>query len=163
MFPLDEQTKRVVWVNQIFATTTSFNPKPYLITVTEGTSVGGGEPQYYHFLHTFFSRQESLVWETKEPELTIPDLADSIEAMLARREAGLSQPTTLLTMRAFPTDPSTRVTASDLLKDIQEKGKQELLQVNNQIAATQAAQAEAKAKAEAEAKAFANWKATTTG
>jgi hypothetical protein len=67
------------------------------------------------------------------PKLTVPDLADTLEQMLARRAAGI--PTTFMrTQRIYPTDPATIYTAAQVLKDIQTTAKIELEQTNKQIA-----------------------------
>lgn len=102
------------------------------------------------------------VWQSEagKAELTVPDLADSIEAMLARRESGLPAPTTVEAMRQYPTDPSTQRSATAFLKQIQEDGKKEMQELDAQYKESKQAKAEAKAKAEAEQKAFAEFKAT---
>jgi len=100
-------------------------------------------------------------WESEagKAELTVADLADSIEAMLARRESGLPAPTTMSAMRSYPTDPSTQRSAAAFLKQIQEDGKKELAQLDATYKASKQQKADAKAKADADAKEFAEYKA----
>jgi len=100
-------------------------------------------------------------WESEagKAELTVPDLADSIEAMLARRESGLPAPATVSAMRSYPTDPSTERSATAFLKKVQEDGQAELQALDTQYKTAKALKAEQKAKADAEAKEFAEFKA----
>jgi len=116
-------------------------------------------PTVAQWLYPFQTTTVS-VWATDQPDLTVDDLADSIEAMLARRESGLSAPTTIMQMRNYPTDPSTQRSVVSFLKDLQSEKKSELASVNEQLVANQKSAAEAKAKAELEAKEFATWKAS---
>lgn len=102
------------------------------------------------------------VWSTSQPDLTVDDLADSIEAMLARRASGLAQPAAMSAMRVYPTDPSTVVTATDMLKQIQSEGKQELETLNKQIADDAKNKQIADAKAKKEAEEFAAFQAAKT-
>lgn len=101
-----------------------------------------------------FQTREIVLWTTSEPDLTVEDLGDSIEAMLARRESGLAAPATLAQVRSYPTDPSTEKSAVQFLKKLQEDGNAELEALNAQIETETKAKAKAEAKAKADREAF---------
>jgi len=123
--------------------------------VLESRTISSSQSKWVYPLHSV----TIPVWATDEPDLTVADLADSLEAMLARRESGLSSPTTLRTMRAYPTDPATQKSAVNFLKNLQQEGKAELEQLNAEIKAKADAKAIADAKAKADAEASAAFKA----
>lgn len=98
---------------------------------------------------------------TKMPPLTVPDLADSVEAMLARRNSGIPSGSTSgsLMMRSFPTDPSTIKTAGEVLRAIQDSSKKELEATNKQIQLTKIESAKKAKQAQKDAEAFAEFQA----
>lgn len=67
-------------------------------------------------------------WQAQEPVLTVPDLEDTLEQMMARRLAGLSgnPPAGLGFQRAYPTDPTSVETASKFLAKLQAQTEQTL-------------------------------------
>jgi len=97
-------------------------------------------------------------WESTFPELTKPDLADSIEAMLARRSAGIADAPLSLRTRSYPTDPSSIVTASDYLKTVQAQAQTELDAVTAKSKEYATQKAQAKKQAELDAVQFAEFK-----
>jgi len=143
----------------IFATEPDFpNGAQSVQTIGEN-----GTTDPYFFALPFHSKLTPR-WVSTLPDLTVPDLADSIEAMLARRASGLPAPTSaMMTMRDYPTDPATRVSAVEMLKQIQADGKEELKTLNAEYLTAKAAKAKAAAVAAAEQKAFEEFKAAKQG
>lgn len=150
-------TPLVLQVSKVWTLGTNSNP-PYLVEVSEGED---GIDTYDYAYNLAFHSVAIPVWESEpgKAELTVSDLADSIEAMLARRESGLPAPTTMSAMRSYPTDPGTQRSAAAFLKQIQEDGKKELAELDAVYKASKQQKADAKAKADAEAKEFAEYKA----
>lgn len=97
-------------------------------------------------------------WTSESPDLTVPDLADSPEAMIARREAGVSQRSTLLMQTQYPVDPHSRYTAVKLLQDIQANAKAELEVANAKIQIEQLERARIAEERKAEAAQFVEFK-----
>lgn len=123
-------------------------------------AVVDGGPEGVDSYHGFpFHTSVSTPWVSTEPKLTVPDLADSIGAMLARRTAGVEDAPTTLMMRSYPTDPATIRTAQDTLRDLTLAAKADLEKDKKAIVAhrrTKKAEAE---KVAAEQKAFAEFQA----
>jgi len=137
-----------------------FSNQFYDVQVTEENKYPSSVVPFYFPFHM----QTDAVWVSTQPDLTVPDLADSIESMLARRASGLPEPTSaMMTMRDYPTDPATRVSAVEMLKQIQADGKEELKTLNAEYVTAKAAKAKAAAAAAAEQKAFEEFKAAKQG
>jgi len=98
-------------------------------------------------------------WESSKPPLAVPDLADSIEQMIARRAAGVPETLSARTQRIYPTDPSTIKDAASVLKDIQLVAETELKTVNAQIELSKKEAAKAVKQKQAELEAFEQFKA----
>lgn len=99
-------------------------------------------------------------WESSRPKLTVPDLADSIEQMMARRAAGVPETLSARTQRIYPTDPATIKDAATVLKELQVTAKTELESVNAQIELSKKEAAKAAKQAAKEAALFEEFKAS---
>lgn len=100
------------------------------------------------------------IWESSKPALTVPDLADTVEQMLARRTSGIVTPLTGPSMRIYPVDPSTVVEAGQMLKSLQELAQKEVEMTKAQIKQRRQEIAQKNAIAKQEAEEFAKYKAT---
>lgn len=99
------------------------------------------------------------VWESVKPTLTVPDLADTVEQMLARRTSGIVTPLTGPSMRIYPVDPSSVVEAGQMLKSLQELAQKEVEVTKAQIKQRRQEIAQKNAIAKQEAEEFAKYKA----
>ena len=122
-------------------------------------SASTADGYYYYPVHT----TELKPWNAPDDavDLTIPDLGDSIEQMLARRAAGLPEaPTAVMrTVRDYPVDPSTVRSAVDTLKSIQADAKTELDEIKSDMSNRAKLAAETKALQEKQQAEFKAWQA----
>jgi len=97
-------------------------------------------------------------WQSLKPVLTVPDLADSIEQMLARRAAGVPETVAARTQRIYPTDPATIKEAGQVLESLKQSAEVELQAVNAQIELSKKEAARAAKEAAKEAELFEQFK-----
>ena len=104
-------------------------------------------------------------WTSSLPALTVPDLADTVEQMLARRTSGLTTSLTGpgLRIRQYPVDPSSVVEAGQMLKALQEVAQNEVDATKAQIKQRRQDLAQKNAIAKQEAEEFAKFKASKQG
>lgn len=104
-----------------------------------GTEVAIGPASKYGYpFHTTAVKE----WQSEKPPLTVPDLADSLEALLARRSAGIAGVGPTMSLRSFPTDPATIKTAGEMLREVRENAKMQLESAKLQIEARRIERAE---------------------
>lgn len=93
-----------------------------------------------------FLRPDRLVevpqHELTDPPLTVPDLEDSIAAMLARRIAGVKTQFNSVNQRNYPVDPNSLTQALDIVKnynaDLQKKLESQDAAITQKIESTKA-------------------------
>lgn len=112
----------------------------------------------YHFHIPVFSLVRAP-WTSEGTPLTVPDLADTVEQMLERRAAGVASLPTALSIRKFPTDPSSIKTAGEFVRNLKESAELQLKATEAELAAARQAALVAKKKREAEQAEFADFKA----
>lgn len=113
-------------------------------------------------VHTFFTFRSNKAnrWSSSKPELTIPNKADSVELILARRASGLTeQVSPLNTIAYYPTDPEQAHQASEFYKTIVADRTSELEQIKEQINVEAQNSKKAAKAAEQEAEQYAKFKA----
>lgn len=94
-------------------------------------------------------------WISDEPDLTVPDLEDTIEQMYNRRASGLKTQFNALGQRYYPTDPTSLQSAREFLVDYQRDLKLQTDELQSQYDAEEKSRAaliadEVKAKKEFE-------------
>lgn len=110
-----------------------------------------------------FQTKENFVWNSLEPELTVPDQADTVEQMLARIANGTEVGGGSIMMRSlrdYPSDPSQARETRALLDDLKKTAEVQLQQTQQQILADRQKRIQAQKAAEKEAEqyeAFKRW------
>lgn len=113
-------------------------------------------------VRTFYTFRTNKInrWSSLNPELTVPNKADSVELILARRASGLTeQNSPLNTIAYYPTDPEQAYEASEFYKTIVNDRKVELETLTQQIKTEQQNAKKAAKLAEQEAEQYAKFKA----
>lgn len=95
----------------------------FYLRVEDGTSFAQPEQVTFYsntaagsLMWKFPYRYQSVpTWSSTEPDLTIPDLSETIEQIFARRESGLALPLPLMAQRYYPVSPESLVQAKDVV------------------------------------------------
>jgi hypothetical protein len=102
-------------------------------------------------------------WTPSGTVLTVPDLEDSVEQMLARRQSGIESfnlRNQIVSSRPYPADPTSVETAADVLSKIKTQAETELKQKQDSVKqAQQTALKNAKAQ-QKQTEEFEAWKAS---